>query len=295
MSEMNGMNMTNSVDWDGVPEASLLRAAADGELPAEAETALRASAGAERVERVSAFERALRERVGASISESAAPVGLRDRLRAAMESERVITGEEPEGVIARRDRSFWSGGGPLIGLAAAVALAAVVWVLAPSGRPAGSPIDGMLAQTAAGLAAEHSGCLTDPAHFAITGEQAGADPGAFITERIGDLPVNLRLGEEGFRLSGVGDCPLPTGGMSVHLLYEPEASGLKPVSIFLQDAATAETTLREDTVYTSGPGGPPYVRVWRRGGVVYYLVTECPVSCSTAEQAYALGGIAERL
>jgi len=292
---MNGMSMTDGVDWDGVPVASLLRAAADGELPAEAEASLRATAGDGRVDRVASFERSLRERVGTTMRESSAPAGLRDRLRAAMESERVITGEEPAGVIPRRDRSFWSGGGPLIGLAAAVALAAVVWVLAPGGRPSGSPIDGMLAQAAAGLAAEHSGCLTDPAHFAITGEQAGADPGAFITERIGDLPVNLRLGEEGFRLVGLGDCQLPTGGMSVHLLYEPEDAVLKPVSLFVQDAATAQTALREDTVYTSGPDGPPYVRAWRRGGVVYYLVTECPVSCSTAERVYALGGAAERL
>ena len=292
---MNGMSMVNVVNWDEVPEASLLRAAADGELPAEAEAALRASAGDGRVDRVASFERALRGRVGAAMSESSAPVGLRDRLRAAMEPERVITGEEPEGVIARRERSFWSGGGPLIGLAAAVALAAVVWVLAPGGRTAGSPIDGMLAQAAVGLAAEHSECLTDPSHFAIRGEQAGADPGAYITERIGDLPVNLRLGDEGFRLSGLGACPLPTGGRSVHLLYEPEDSGLEPVSLFVQNAATAETTLREDAVYTSGQGGPPYVRVWRRGGVVYYLVTECPVTCSTAEQVYALGGDAERL
>jgi len=288
MSEMNGMDMSGHVDWDSAPDAVKLRAAADGELPAEHEAALRASLGDGRVSGGVAFERALRDRVGSVMTESSAPEGLRERLRSAMAADDDAGGEGV--VISRRDRSFWSGGGPLLGLAAALALAATVWVLAPSGGPAGTPFDGVLAQAAAGLVEEHSGCLKDPAHFEVSGAEAGVDPDRYISQRIGDLPVNLLLGDEGFRLSGVGDCSIPTGGDAVHLLYEPDDSSMKPVSLFVQNASDASVSMDEGTLYTSQERGSPYVRAWRNGGVVYYLVTECPVSCSTAERAYALGG-----
>ena len=304
-----------SIDWSRQPVAARLRALADDELPPAEAADLRNELDAEAIARADSFERALRRSCASCMSEGAAPAGLRDlvlaSLAAATESESedaasqpaphptTTTADAPEAppvVISRTDRSFWTQGRAFMGLAAAVALAAVVWVVIPSGSPAppaGDPST-LLATAAQHVSKEHHGCTIDASHFEHKMAKASANPseetGAeLIAEEIGDVPVKLALGHAGYVLTGVGGCHLPGPGKSVHLLYEPAEPGSMPISLFIQQAsATQKTTLDEGTVYITGADSRPYVRVWRENNAVYYMVTECPKSCKKAESAYGL-------
>jgi anti-sigma factor RsiW len=125
------------VDFSRVPAASLLRAAADGELDAEGEARLgehlSSHPGAER--RI-AFDAGLRGACGRAMSGVSAPAGLADRVRAAVERDARIQADEDaayaSGIAARssetRERSFWQ-----TGTGRAVAGLAAVLVLAVAG------------------------------------------------------------------------------------------------------------------------------------------------------------------
>ncbi len=288
-----------AIDWSREPVASRLRALADNELPPAEAADLRNEMDAEAIARADSFERALRRGCASCMDTGGAPAGLRERVLEAMRAESdgaPAAGETPATpeVISRTDRSFWTQGRALMGVAAAIALAAVVWVLAPSSAPSPDP-SALLATAAQHVSGEHHGCTLDAAHFKNKMADAGAPaseatPAAFIAEQIGDLPVKLALGKAGYALKGLGGCHVP-GGKSVHLLYEPvDPRASRPVSLFIQHASSTHDWMTNGTVYTSGAGTPPFVRVWREGSVVYYMVTECPVSCEKAEAAYALSG-----
>jgi len=292
------------IEWSREPVASRLRALADNELPPAEATDLRNEMDAEAIARADSFERALRRGCASCMDTGAAPAGLRERVLDAMRAEtegaddgatpvHAKTASAPE-VIRRTDRSFWTQGRALMGVAAAIALAAVVWVMAPSNAPTPDP-SALLATAAQHVSGEHHGCTLDGSRFTnkmIDADASASDAtrAAFISEQIGDLPVKLALGQAGYTLKGVGGCHVP-GGKSVHLLYEPtDPQTARPVSLFIQHASSAHDWMTNGTVYLSGKDAAPYVRVWREESVVYYMVTECPVSCKKAEAAYALSG-----
>jgi hypothetical protein len=140
---------------------------------------------------------------------------------------------------------------------------------------------------------EHLGCVEDSSYFTakLDAPAEGVAAQAAAAQHIGGLPVKLRLSGAGYVLAGVGPCHVPGGGASVHLLYEPkDPSTGGPVSLFLQEATEAHAGLREGVVYMSAREGPPMVRIWRVGDVVYHAVTRCPKACDLVEEAYALTG-----
>ncbi len=279
----------DEIDWSSAPEASRVRALSDGELPAGEERELRVAASSERVDRAVAFERALRERVGAAMSGAGAPSRLRERVEAALRQG--DEGDAAAGVIRRPSRGFWSGGaGRWLALAAALALVATAFVFMPtSSAPAGLAV---LTRASEHISAEHSGCITNPAYFSakLDAPAEGASAEELVSRQIGDLPVHLDLDEAGYRLAGLGECHVPGGGDSVHLLYEPRSGEGETVSLFIQEATVAHEGLREGVVYTNGRPGPPMIRIWREGAVIYHVVTACSVACDAVEKAYALTG-----
>lgn len=311
-----------SIDWSRQPVSARLRALADNELPPEQARDLRNEVDAEAIARADSFERALRRSCAACMSEGAAPAGLRERVLEAMQAEDAaadhdaapvaapgaapvatepapVADDAPPAVISRTERSFWTQGRAFMSLAAAIAIAAVVWIAVPSGsptpsEPAGETVTALLASAAQHARKEHNGCTIDKSHFehkmANVSESPNQETGAqFISEEIGDLPIKLALGQAGYNLTGVGGCHLPGAGKSVHLLYEPAMPGSMPISLFIQQASqTQRETLSEGTVYIASGDTSPYVRVWRDAGAVYYMVTECPKSCKKAESAYGL-------
>lgn len=301
-----GMN-DRSIDWSRQPVAARLRALADDELPPDAAVDLRVEADAESIARADTFERRLRERCADCMKGDAAPQDLRERVLEAMRRDgeeatvaqettppHVQDDNETPAVYARTDRSFWSQGRALVGIAAVLALVAGVWIFAPSAQ--GPEPGATLAQATQHISSEHQACTLDPEYFtskvaAPAGGRSEEVGSQFITEQIGDLPVRLALGHAGYTLAGVGECHLPGPGKSVHLLYEPvQPEKSRPISLFIQEASAAQEWMSEGAVYTSGQDTPPFVRVWREADAVYYMVTECPVSCEKAEAAYALSG-----
>jgi len=253
-----------------------------------------------------AFERALRERVGDAMSETTTPADLRERISAALAAAGADA--EPgtaatsglagaggdEGVIPRRDRRFWAGGGGAAfwaSLAASMLIVIGVFTLVPRGGSQSA--EGVLARASEHVSAEHLGCINDGSYFRakLEAPATGAASEAAVSMRVGGLPVNLRLGGSGYELSGVGECHVPGGGASVHLLYEPrDPSASESVSLFVQEVTAAHEGMREGVVYTNARPGPPMVRIWREGGVVYFAVTRCPKACDALESAYALTG-----
>ncbi|CAL1164677.1 unnamed protein product [Cladocopium goreaui] len=289
-----------AIDWSREPVVARLRALADDELPPDHASDLRNEVDAETIARADSFERALRRGCAACMGDAAAPAGLRERVLGAMRADgsdaaaASEAGEATPAVISRTDRSFWTQGRALLGVAAAIAIAAVVWVLAPGGADSDDPA-ALFATAARHISGEHTGCLLDEDYLdrkmSLTGSEPSDQTGAaLIGEQIGDLPVRLELGQAGYVLKGVGGCQIP-GGKSVHLLYEPEnPAGSRPVSLFIQEATTAQDWMDEGSLYVSELDTPPYVRMWRESGIVYYMVTDCPVSCEKVENAYALSG-----
>ncbi len=274
-----------TIEWDRLDDATLLRALADGELPADAESALRAKLGDETVNRAADFENRLRERCGACMASGQLPEGLREHVAES------LAGDAGD-VISLPERGFWAGGGrALLGIAAVAALAATVWVLAPTSPP---PAERFLQQATQHISGEHGGCELNPSYFETKLAQIQEDesPEEYIAEQIGDLPVHLELGNAGYSLSGVGGCHLPGPGKSVHLLYKPTdpQAMFGPVSLFIQDATANDQGLEEGVVYTNGTLSTPYLRIWREGRVMYYMATSCPVGCNMIESAYALTG-----
>ena len=277
----------DSADWSGVSDASLVRAHADGELSDHEGAALRERLGADAIDHGTAFEMQLRLRVAATLSTVSVPPAVRERvIRALREEESADSGS-----ILRPERGFWSSGGArLAAVAAMVALVAGVFLLGPRTEPASAPA--ILSEAAQHLRTAHTGCLEDPSRFIadLSGSDGSTSPEAFVAGAVGDVPVRLDLDEHGYRLAGIGGCEIPGGGKSVHLLYERIEGHGEPVSLFLQQATGPQRELREGVVYTNGRDTPPLIRIWRDGDVVYYMITSCPVGCSTVESAYALTG-----
>ena len=281
----NNTNHDTTIEWQHQDDAAQLRALADGELPGDAEAALRVKLGDEAVDRAAGFETVLRERCGMCMAGEPAPDELRDRVV-------LLLNDDATDVLSRPAPGFWTGGGrALMGLAAVVALAATVWIIASTGSDSSKQF---LQQATQHIAGEHSGCELNPESFEAKSTQLDSDekPEEYIAEKLGGLPVHLELDQAEYTLTGIGGCHLPGPGKSVHLLYEPtdEAATYGSVSLFIQNASEDDKGLIEGVVYTNGSDHAPYVRIWREGRAVYYMATSCPVGRNKVESAYALTG-----
>ncbi len=292
------------MDFSRVPAASLLRAAADGELDAEGEARLGEHLSSHPgAERGIAFDAGLRGACGRAMSGVSAPAGLADRVRAAVERDARIQADEDaayaSGIAARssetRERSFWqTGTGRAVAGLAAVLVLAVAGVYLSSSLSGGgngsipiaqeeNPYRVRLAQF---VADEHERISASPAaaerKFQIHDELVAAQRAA---EVLGHAPEIPHCGEGKLVFGGGAPCAVPGTGQSTHLRFLvnlPDAQGVShevPVSVFVKRDA-GEMQLSEGVTYkmkteTCGVEGKS-IYVWSREGLVYVMVARVP-------------------
>jgi anti-sigma factor RsiW len=78
------------------------------------------------------------------------------------------------------------------------------------------------------------------------------------------------LSEMQYTFIGAEPCPLP-GAKTVHLLYRSAGSLRDTISVFVQPDV-GQLKLEENHVYDVGPDPIHPVKIWREGGLVYYVV-----------------------
>lgn len=311
-SDTDDRSDLGGVDFSRVPPASLLRAAADGELDAEGEARLvehlSSHPGAERA---IAFEAGLRGACGRAMGPVSVPAGLADRVLGELERDARIPAEEEaarepvggaasaSGIEARasrtRDRSFWrSGPGRAVAGLAAVLVVAVAGLgfgtlFAGSGGgsvPSAHSENPYPMQLARFVANEHERVTSTPGaadrKFQIRDELVAAQRAA---EALGHSPEIPDCGEGPLTFGGGGPCAVPGTGQSTHLRFLvnlPDASGRMhevPVSVFVKKDA-GEMSLSEGVTYkmnTETYGvAETFICVWAREGLVYVMAARLP-------------------
>lgn len=177
-SNINPRRADEAIDFSSVPPASLVRAAADGELDAEGEARLSDHADAfPGTDRRAEFDRGLREACAKAMTVET-PAGLADRVRAAIAADTGTTTAAPptptaeedaafaDAVEARsaqtRDRSFWSSpafrGVSAIAALLVIAFTAVFALQSMQSTPVG---EGYQVQLAQFVANEHERVTTN--------------------------------------------------------------------------------------------------------------------------------------
>jgi len=283
------------VDPEALSAASRLRAAADAEIP---EPEGLGDADRTRL----AFERELKESVARVMREpAAAPPGLRDSVSqilasgiSAAASDVRTSNEAPVGRghaahngLGSSDRSFWSGGPRMwMSLAAALLLVASAALLlqvasVPNGfnRGAGQAsatiIEGVgRAELVGFMADEHDRCATFTpaalAKFSVTTlDQACEEAGSYLRTPLD--PDSLLPGH--YTFAGYGPCRVPGGGKSVHMIYRTDEPGFVPISLFIQERSDRCRLDEGRTYIVSCKESPSPLFVWRRGGLIFYLVS----------------------
>jgi anti-sigma factor RsiW len=267
------------------PTAKTIRLHCDGELPddeaREVERHLQRHPAAARG---LAFERTLRERVGAVLRESALPDGLAERVRAA-----VAEGDGPQPATA--SRAWWRSPNRANLFAVAASLALVVGavlfgILGPQIdelRARAAPH--LIVETAAAAAGEHVMAATSGVPPGATGANA-PDGGLEDTSRVlapflDPSSKIIDLSDLGYEFASGHTCHLPNCEPGCHLFYR-RADG-KPglVSLYvvpdhgqcagLGDAFAGELPLPTGVVPESR-GCQKDVLVWSYGGRTYLLV-----------------------
>lgn len=251
----------------------LLRAAADGELPAEAARELADLLQREPQEAgVIEFERRLRAEAGRAASEhdASASAALRDRVARLTHDAPRTSGR----VIGRR---AW--------LAAAACIAVALGLVVVRGfgpPPLPSPGERLSephrASLVSFLSSQHEDCE----------RLGGVLSGSFEIARVEDAPLALSellgaapdlggLPAEGVRFVSAAPCAVPGRGASIHMVFETASAGL--VSLFVQQDAE-EILIEEGAVHwlrpqdaSGAPNGEARTLVWRGQGLVYYLVS----------------------
>jgi hypothetical protein len=267
---------------DDLSIGALLRLGADDELTAPERDRLAAHLRAhpEDAARLDT-ERALRARVGRILDRSpGAPADLRDSVASILRSD---ASEAP--VIRRTDRSFWRRSLAPLAIAASlvfVVSASIVIRQAAVRSTDAAWMDANLGAEVAGFVErEHSRCvgLDDATNMKfVTSTLDGAH--ALIEERLGAGARTLDLSGQGLELTGAGACHVPGEGRSVHLLYRPVDGDGGAVSLFVQAGAPDFRGVDSSCLCLTDLVEGEEVLVWRRDGLVFYLV--CPAGESLA-------------
>ncbi len=260
--------------------AALLRAAADGEIGPSEAGALEAHLLHSPEDReVIAFERRLREQIAAAAPSHAAPDALRRRVEALSTSPRT-------NLAGRRwsARSLWAVA------AASVALAAA-GIFVASQIPARLPSGGEVVNTSHRAALtrflgwQHAECEVHAdsikQRFDIGPASDAPTKLAAILRREPDLGAIRTGADNGIEYLGGARCAVPGRGESVHIVLgyrDPETAGVRRLaSLFVQDDHN-ELALDEGRTYHMRPragewnGRDMTVCVWRRNGLIYFLV-----------------------
>jgi len=307
--------MTDPIASNPTPEASSrVRAFVDGEL-AEADRLAfeRALADDPALRAQVAGERSLRESVGRVMGEVACPPALRDRVRAMLadagesgaaqsadysdsDPVRAVAGGEdasagPDAPL-RLDRAPArkrpGGSRRVLALAAALAVliggVVVLQNVAGGGAGVGERADAQLAglpsglQLASFMSGEHDRCLRTPDEIRkFTQRDIESVPTAFrdvLGERM--TADQLLLGEA--RLLGAGHCRVPGDGPSVHLLYEVFDGEGQTAEVSLYIQRCDDPRFESGKAYVVGSDGQLDGSIigWRRGELLYYIVTGKP-------------------
>jgi len=298
-------------DYEGAnaPRGVLIRRAADDELSPEQGEALKAKQQGEATDEDAriAFEKALKERVGAVMSKSdAAPEALRDAVKQIFADERTGGATEPLGGERTRSQSFWSSRGVrrFLAAAAVVALAITAVFLGNqigTGPGAGGNLAGVFGslsdrtELVSFVAGEHDKCSDFGSYFERKMQPSPAEQARQqIAAYLGRAPVSFELGGVGYAFAGYGACAVPGPGESVHLIYRSLSSDSNAsMSLFIQKD-TGRLALEEERRYAiREEGRDTPVVLWRSGGLVYYLVS--PERPAPSQATESLGAPAEEV
>lgn len=260
----------------------LARCAADGELSdADARAYEAAKARHPGLEQLERSERAMRGAVGRCMDVGDCPMALRARisdLLARPEAEPVVAVDSSDGVGTSGPYRFptWHR---VLAMAAAVALVVVGSLYFRSNEPGVLPTDLPTGVQLAGfMSSEHMRCLGAPESLRkFTERDLERVPAAFrevLGERV--TTEQLLLGEANF--IAAGQCRVPGKGPSVHLLYEVfDAQGSRvEVSLYIQRCVDPRFVDGKAYVVGTGASDDGGIIGWRRGEVVYFMVTGTP-------------------
>lgn len=122
----------------------------------------------------------------------------------------------------------------------------------------------------------HVDCSHHPDHFHNGFPRTLQELPASLHDFLGHDATVPDLTKLGYQFAGAGPCQIP-GGKTAHLLYRPISGGsvsLFTVSLFLQPD-TGQLKLDAEKVYLAHDNidHTPMI-IWRKNGVVYYLVAE---------------------
>lgn len=271
--------------------ATLVRSAADDELTPTQRRELDAYLAAHpEARRGIQFERRLREAIRRSMGDVYAPWPLRQRIIGLLRH-----GGGTERAASGRRRLV----GPAVSRAM-VALAAVVVLSLALGVMVG-PASPWLRDTISrltGAPAISKPWYRDQLTYHLVREHRNCDIAAYVERKLtytgadnlapafrNILGRDVTLGDVeslGFRFVASGRCNVPGRGTSVHLLFERTGQPGLPdarLSLFVKQDR-GEFTIPEGRTFLLNHDEDPNIRpvlVWRTGGLVYLLVTDCPV------------------
>jgi anti-sigma factor RsiW len=277
-------------DRSGRPSrrTELLRAAADSELTAEQRAEFEAHLRACPADAsVVAFEKALRGAIAETrIDGPSAELRARiEGMRGAAVRPVGLAVEDGQGLRFRLVRRRWTW----LALAAGVALVAGVtyrMAFAPPPRPSGGVLVNPDHRSAlvSFVTGQHDECEL---HAQLVGRRFRIGPlqaaPPALSKIIGAAPDLGQIEASGVRYLGAAECAVPGRGASVHIvldagaLSESDGEGRTPlVSLFVQQDH-GELNLEPGRTYRMVPrefgAGPAEIFVWRKGGLVYFLVS----------------------
>lgn len=263
-------------------DAERCRAQADGEAPLTESSDPRI-----------AFEQELKRRVARAMQGDAAPADLRARVFARLSEAPVHThiGATHAGRPHRR-RSLWWAAAALVVIAGGLALVLPtrLSLIGPSSQIAQTP--GMLAperlaRLISFTASQHDQCaLLSDAFNSKMKARTEAEASKIAIELLPKVPSVLdlqcgALAKAGYQFAGLGRCAVPGRGRSAHLIYKPDpaiAPNAPIVSLFVQEDVgdlplEFGCALRSQPCdSTTGDGCVCCVTMWRKDGLIYYLV-----------------------
>lgn len=272
------------IDPRSLSVAARLRAAADGEVvnePASPDEATRID-----------FERALRASCARAMQGNPAPEDVRRRVLLAMRAENAPSlrlaptaaegSRETDGPIPFPRRWSWLNVGLAMAAVVAMSVAGLLMMNTPS-----SPV--MFGEARATILADfanaqHQECADfGPKFEGKMTARTPAEAQKAAIELLSHVPEVLEFKSEalekaGYKFAGLGRCHVPGKGRSAHLMYKPDvtiAPAAPIISLFVQED-TGEYALDDFCAYRK-QGDPEKKRccmtVWRRDGLIYYLVT----------------------
>lgn len=266
--------------------ASMIRAAADGELNADDRQVFDSLCARDAMneDRV-AFERALRRSTSRAMAEPKhAPQSVRTAIENLFDQERTTTTLS----VQTRRRSFWAGRTVWASVAAAIVLITAVSIVSnmPFGGALpqlGPPFAAQLVEASSFVVSEHNRCSTPSSYsnrkFTVRDQN---DVSSLATKLLGASPASLALDQTGYVFAGSGKCSVPGSGPSMHVLYKPIDSSRPALSFFVQQNTRPEIIAQGVRYRLMTENGTP-VLVWCDDNLIYYLY--CPDS--DAEQAAA--------